>query len=320
MSTPDEGSNESLGEPRPQGVSSSYDSSGAGGYRPSDAGLASIGASTGSPGPSAAPTAGGSEESYLVRIGAGPGPEVSGRPVSIQERLGERRGGGKGPPSALWAIGAAALVGLLLAVSLVAAFRTFFGKTSQVVAEAIDEAERAEAMAAISRALRAQKAVYASTGSFTEDPARLEEFGAEVRWAVGKEPVDRGFVYVSICDVGRRSVLLQYVSSKGHVFAAYSSAEAVGDYFALGPADCPILVAGVPAGWSLDALSGWSEASGEVSPESPDQELPPPMGGPRLPQVPDPYGTPSPGGSRSGSGSSGSGGGTPGGSDYDYPY
>lgn len=320
LRTPNDGSDESLGEPRPQGGSGSYDSSNSWTYRPGDGGISTVGGSTGTLGSSGAASAGASEESYVVRLGASADLDVSGRHVSIQQQLGERRGAGKKPPSVLWAIGAAALVGLLLAISLVAVFRFFVGKTSQVVAAGIDEAERAEAMAAISRALRAEEAVYASTGSFTDDSGRLEEFAPEVRWAVGKDPVEKGFVYVSICDVGSRSVMLQYVSSKGHVFAAYSSADAVGDYFALGPTDCPRLVAGVPAGWSVDALSGWSGPSGDVSPESPDQQLPPPVVAPRLPEVPDLYGTPSAGGSKSGSGSSRSGGGAPAGSDYAYPY
>ncbi len=191
----------------------------------------------------------------------------------------------------------AVVVGLGLLVGAIVLAIYFYAKSSTQAASAgISLAERTAAEVTLGEASRVQRTHFAEKGFFTDDAEALRTASPNVVWETGSDPQVAGSVYVQICDSRGSSVLLQLKSERDNVFAVWLDGMRGGTYYSVGPVACPRIGGnGLPEGtWKTTSAEGWSTESEGETRGGGSEELPPPGSVPRVPSVPNPYGTSSP--------------------------
>ncbi len=212
--------------------------------------------------------------------------------------------------------------GVLLAIfvgGIVLAIYLYVRSAGKAAVEGVSLAERIQAETTLNEATRAETAYYSVHGKYTDDIDALRREVPGIAWDKGSEPRSVGAVSVELCDSAASTLLLQTKSERGNVFALWIEGRSQSRFYALGPVSCPRLDAGgfPRSPWSRDKDAGWSPTGGsEGAPEPGDL---PPVGAPRPPAIPSPYGGSSP--TPYSNPARGGGGSTPGGGDsYPYPY
>lgn len=215
---------------------------------------------------------------------------------------------------------------IVVLAGIVMAVYFYVRSAGRAVTTGVGIAERAQAEITLDNAYRAELGLFATTGRFTDDVGILKSQMPNVSWEKGLNPRRSGAVYLQVCDANAATLLLQTKTEPGTVFAMWASGAGDHTYFALGPISCPSLDDGgaPPTPWASTKDEGWrSSVPGEEGGTEPIG-IPPPAGGPRAPNIPNPYGssaqtpyeeprsTPGGGGGSNPYGGSGSGG-------YVYP-